>query len=51
MAEGERTGEQIFGELELAEQSKLALAEPGGFRALRLRCHLAVIILQEVGQS
>jgi hypothetical protein len=51
LADGKRTGKQIFGELELADQRKLALAEPGGFRALGLRTHLDVTILQELGQG
>ena len=31
MADGERTGQQIFGERELSDRRKLALAEPGRF--------------------
>jgi hypothetical protein len=46
MADGERAGEQILGELELAEQRKFALAEPGSFGSLGLGFHLGVILLQ-----
>jgi hypothetical protein len=47
MADRQRTGQEILGKLELAKEYKFALAEPGGFRAFRLRVHLVVIILQE----
>jgi hypothetical protein len=47
MADRERTGKQIFGELELADQGKFALTEPGGLGAFGRRLHLAVRILQE----
>ena len=36
MAEGQRAGQQILGERELAEQRKFALAEAGSFGAFGL---------------
>jgi hypothetical protein len=36
-----------LGELELAEQRKLALTEPGSLGALGFEFHLEVILLQE----
>jgi hypothetical protein len=47
MADRERTGEQIIGETELADQRELALPEPGGLWTLGLGLHLAVILLQD----
>jgi len=34
VADGKRTGKQVFWKLELAQERKFALAEPGGLRAL-----------------
>ena len=51
MADGERARKQILGKLELAEQRKFALAEPGSLGTLGLEFHLEVILLQEVAQT
>jgi hypothetical protein len=47
IANGQRAREQILGEWELAEQRKLALAEPGSLGTSGFEFHLEVIILQE----
>jgi hypothetical protein len=47
----QRTRKQVFGKLELADQSEFPLAEPGGLSALGLRFHLDVMILQERTQN
>jgi hypothetical protein len=46
----QRTGEQVFRDWELADESEFPLAEPGGLRALGLGFHLEVILLQEEPQ-
>ena len=51
VADRKRTGKQIFWKLELANECKLALAEPGGLRAFGLGRHLGVTILQELHQG
>ncbi len=47
MAHGEGAREQIWGQRELAEQGKFALAQPRSVRTLGLGIHLDVTILQE----
>ena len=50
MADRQRTGQQILGKLELANECEFALAKPGGLRAFGLRFYLEVILLQEMKQ-
>jgi hypothetical protein len=51
IADGQRAREQILGEWELAEERKLALAEPGSLGAFGFEFHLEVIILQETAKE
>ena len=51
MTDTERPGEQIFRELELADEGEFPLAELGCLRAFGLRVHLGVIILQVKAQN
>ena len=47
MAEGERTRQQVFGEVELAEDGELPLPPAGGFGAFGFGVHLNTIMYSE----
>jgi len=47
MAFGKRTGKQIVGNAETAQQLELALSEASGVRTFRLSIHLVVILPQD----
>lgn len=48
VADRPRTGQEVLGQLELAQERELALAEPGGLGASGLRFYLDVVIQQEM---
>jgi hypothetical protein len=51
VSEGQRAGQQILGQGELAEASELALTEAGGFWAFRSDIHLNAIMHTETSAS
>jgi hypothetical protein len=46
----QRARQQVLGELELANQAELALAQPGSFGAFWFDLHLNTIMYTELGK-